>query len=89
MIETLLANMGVTIEQFVLLMTGLGSLIFMAKDFRLGLLILFFSVGVEFIVFYSLGKDVSLYIITLLASFVLLTISLLISYSKKSGLVIQ
>jgi len=87
-LDLLLANMGITLEQYLLLATALGSLMFMAKDLRLGCLILFFMVGIEFLVLYASGRNYHYHLLVLLLCVVLLTVNLLISYSKKTNMVV-
>jgi len=81
-------NLGVTNEVFILIVTVLSCVIFMAKELRLGLLLLFFITSVEFMILYALGLNTTYHIITILASFVILTISLLISYKKTQGMIV-
>jgi hypothetical protein len=90
MIETvvgdLVSNLGVTFTQLVLLMTVLGSLIFIAVELRLGLLLLFFMTGIETIVFWSYGvatTDLSMVVSVFLSSFVLMAVSLLLIKPKQ------
>ncbi len=84
----LTSNLGVTNEVFILIVTVLSSIIFMAKEFRLGLLLLFFMTSIEFMIFYALGFNTMYHIIMILASFVILTISLLISYKKTQSVIV-
>lgn len=81
----LIGNLGITLPQLVLLITALGSLIFMALDLRLGLMMLFFMFGIETVAFWAAAVasyDLYLAISALLASFVLMALSLLMSKPK-------
>lgn len=83
----LVGNLEVTVAQLVLLITALGSMIFMALDLRFGLLMLFFMFGVETLVFWSYGvttAELTLSVLCLLSSFVALTLSLLLVSSKTA-----
>ena len=82
----LVGNLEVTLPQLVLIITTLGSLIFMAVDMRFGLMILFFLYGVEVIIFWSAGVaaiDLTLSVMCLLAALVMMTLSLLVTRSKQ------
>jgi hypothetical protein len=83
----LVGNLNVTVVQLVLLITALGSMIFMALDLRFGLLMLFFMFGVETLVFWAYGvttAEMTLSTLCLLSSFVALTLSLLLVSSKQA-----
>jgi hypothetical protein len=89
----LIGNLGVTFPQWVILITVLGSIIFMAVEVRFGLMMLFLMVGFETVVFwYSqtyitglgiTGGDMILMASVLLGVFVLMTLSLLMVKSKQ------
>lgn len=88
MIETfasLVETLGVTTEFWILIITALSSIIIMAKEFRLGVLLLFFMEGLEFIALYSFGLEIFYHTLGLLITFALLVLTLLISYSKGSN----
>jgi len=82
-LDDLISNMGIGLETYVLLIIVLGSIIFMAKDFRLGLIMIFLLSSVFLIIFNELDRDITLYIYSTLLSFALMTISLMIS-NKRS-----
>lgn len=86
-VVVMLGNLEVTLVQVVLLLTALGSMIFMALDLRFGLLMLFFMFGCETVVFMAYGvTQAEMYLtgLALLSSFVALTLSLLLVSSKQS-----
>lgn len=89
MMEGILAlfetNLGFTLENIILLCTALGSMIFMAKDFRTGIIILFIIFGSEFMMFYSTGMDSFFALIAFLLTFALLALSLYITPAKGYG----
>lgn len=86
-IETLITNLGVSVSQFTLIITLFVSFLFMAKDLRLGLIFLFIFTGAELIAFYYLSMNIMLHTIVLLASLVMLTLSLLFSRQRSGGIV--
>ncbi|MEM5810120.1 MAG: hypothetical protein QW156_04510 [Candidatus Aenigmatarchaeota archaeon] len=83
-LASFIANLGVDVQQLVLIITSLGSIIFMSRDFRLGILILFFLIGMETLVFYKLNYDITIYVYAVLLSFILLIISILISFKRTT-----
>lgn len=78
--EELWVNLGVTLDQFIMLVTFMASLIFMAKDLRLGIMMLFLFNCIEVILFASAGVDITLISIATLISLVLMAFSLFMSY---------
>lgn len=83
----MVGNLGVTVTQLVLLLTALGSIIFMAVELRLGFMMMFMLFGVEFVILWSYGAqvgDLTLAGICLLASFVTMTLSLLLIRPKQN-----
>jgi len=88
LVSELTSNLGVTNEIFILIVTVLSCIVFMAKELRLGLILLFFITSIEFMIFYALGLNTTYHIITILALFVILTISLLISYKKAQNVIV-
>ena len=51
------SNLGVSFETTVLLIAVIGSLIFFAKDFKLGITIMFVTMGALFMWFYAAGLN--------------------------------
>lgn len=90
---SLISNLGVTWPQLVLIITALGVMIFMAVELRFGLMMMFFMFAFETLVFwYSMNNvpdlgittvDLTLSTSVTLASFVIMTLSLLITKSKQ------
>lgn len=79
-------TLGVTLPQFILLITALGAVIFIAVELRFGLMMLFFMFAVELIAFWSYGVayiDLILSVMCLLATFVCMTLSLLLVRSGQ------
>lgn len=87
-VVSLFAPLGVSVDMFILIITILGSVIIMAKDFRLGLIILFMLEAGELIFFSFLNYDITYYVLALLSTFVLMVLGLFISYKKTSSGVI-
>ena len=50
-------NVGMTIENILVILLGLGSLIFMANNFQVGSLISFIMSGLAFMVAYNYGLN--------------------------------
>ena len=87
-IALLFSEIGVTLPQFVLIITALGSLIFIAVEIRFGLMFLFFMFGVETVVFWWAGVslvDLLLVVMCLLSSFVMMALSLLLIKSSEQS----
>lgn len=76
-------NLGIALEDLILLFTVLGSFIFFAKDLRIGLIALTILTAGETIMFYNAGVDYVKAIVVFFASIVLLSLSLYISYDKS------
>lgn len=53
--ETVADNVGISLENIVLLVVVLGGFVFYAKDFRLGVVIHFIMMGATFMWFYAAG----------------------------------
>jgi len=73
-----LANVGLSIEPTIAILIFFITLIFTTKDLRLGLLIGMLLYGLALIIAYSLGLNTLYYVIGVLLTFALLTLSLLI-----------
>jgi hypothetical protein len=82
LLDLLVGNLGIVYEDLVLLLTILGSIIFFAKDLRLGALILFIFLVSEYLIFSLLGMETFKALIAVLVAVVLLTLSLYITHSK-------
>lgn len=86
LLETIIfAHVGISMANFILLVAVLGSMLFMALNFRLGLILLFLMQGFLFIFFYSMRFDMTIIILSLLSTFVLMALSLILSYSNSGG----
>lgn len=83
--EEMWANLGVTTDQLIMILTFMASLIFMAKDLRLGMMLLFFLNSIEFLLFYGSGYDVTLISIAVLISLVLMAMTLFMSHQRSKG----
>lgn len=78
-------NLGITWPQLIVLITALGSLIFMAVEVRLGLMMMFLMFGIETVAFWIYGMsatEITIVTMALLATFVLMALSLLVTRSK-------
>ena len=78
------AGLGVSFESVVLLIAVTGSIIFFAKDFKLGITIMFITMGGLFMWFYSAGLN---YVPALMVMFMALIIMAFTFYavSKTAG----
>jgi hypothetical protein len=56
-IDQIMANNGLGFEWTILLIIIFGSIIFFAKDFRIGILMLFVTTGLSFMLFYHWGLN--------------------------------
>lgn len=87
------AGLGVGVEELIMLATFCFCLIITVKDFRIGLQVYFLLFMIEFAAFYQMnieGLGAFNYwkpLVAGLICLVLLTFSLLIGYSKKSGVI--
>ena len=87
LIDLLVGNLGITFENLVLVITILGSLLFFAKDFRIGIIILFLFFAGEFMIFSLLEMETFAALMGVLVSLVVLTLSLWVSHSKAGAIV--
>lgn len=76
-------NLGVGIDDLLIIFTGLVLLLFYAVDFRIGVVLTFFLFSVEVIVFQAIGLPTSKIVILSLGSFVLLALSMYVSVAKN------
>jgi len=85
LVDPIVGDLGVTIPQLLAVFTTLGCVIIMAKDFRLGIMFLFFFTLVEFIMLYASGYDTSLQLIITFCSLAILSLSYLITHKKTQS----
>lgn len=78
-----LANMNITLETIVLIIFLFGSLIFFARSFLIGTMLLFFGSVLIFLWFYNTGMNFVPMVIVFLISLVMMTLSLY-SISRQS-----
>ena len=78
-------SFGIGIQDYILLVTILGLFIFYAIDLRIGLLIQFVSLALMFIAFHAISWPTQHVLLALLATLVLLALSLFVSYQKTRG----
>lgn len=81
-IALLVGNLGVTVPQLIAVLTCFGSLVFMAKDLRLGIMFLFFANGIELMGLWAFKYDITIQLLVLFVSLALMAISLILSYKK-------
>lgn len=82
-IENVLSNINVSFETVILLIFLFGSLIFYARSFIIGSILLFFISALIFIWFHSAGLNFVPILIVFLISLVMLTLTLY-SISRQS-----
>lgn len=83
-IDLIVGNLGVSLEYLILLMTVLGCIIFMTKDFRLGLIIMFVMFMAEYMMFYLLGLNTFAALIAIFVNIVVLALSIYVTHSKST-----
>lgn len=83
LLELLVGNLGISLGDITLLMVTMGSLIFFAVDFRLGVVLLFFMWSTLLALFSALNMPTNGVILLSFSGFVFLTLSLYISVSKN------
>lgn len=88
LLNTLTGNLGMGFEEIVLLITFLGSLLFLARDFRIGLIVLLVLFAAEYIVFSLTGWKNFTALIATVITLVAITLTIYISHSKKRGMVV-
>lgn len=81
----LLSPLGVSIPQLLAIFTTLGCIVAMAKDVRLGIMLLFIFSAIELSILFMVGMDITLHLIMVLASFSLLAVSYLVTYKKTQS----
>lgn len=82
--DLIAGNLGLSFENLILVLTILGSLIFFAKDLRLGAIVLFMLLASEFIIFYELGMESFTVLMAFMCNIVILTLSLYITHNKTA-----
>lgn len=87
-LDLLITNLGIGLEPFILLFTGLIMVIFGSADFRLGVLLFMFSVGLEIPILQFFDLDIQLHAVALFGSFVLNILLLWVSYSRSKSVII-
>ncbi len=87
LIQLLVGNLGIAVEDLILLITILGSTIFAAKDLRIGIIILLILVTSEYMIFVSLEMESFKALMAMLTAIVILTLSLYITHSKSGGII--
>ena len=75
-IDILIGNIGVSFEWTVFLIFLIGSLIFFAKDFKLGLMLLMVTMGAIFVWFYETGNNYTIPLAVFFMCIVILALSL-------------
>jgi CHASE2 domain-containing sensor protein len=84
-IAMIFGNLGATPPQVITLLTVLGCLLIMAKDFRLGIMFLMLFSSLIFMGAYFFSYDTTIPLVTLLVSFALLSITYLLTYKKSQS----
>jgi len=79
------ANLGVSLENIIFIVLLVGSIIFYAKDFRLGSVMQLFVMSGLFMMDYALGWDWSKPLIVMLLSLVVLAFTLMFSMQESSS----
>lgn len=77
-------NVGFPLETVIVLVGFLGSLVFFAQDFKLGVLINFVSNGLFFLLFYYLGWSYGIAAVSMFLSLVVLSLTLFFVQKQAS-----
>lgn len=72
-----------SVEDIILFLTVMGTLLFMATDLRIGLIIMFLLSAVEFVLFAIFGMETTKAMYALLITLVIMALSFYIGASKK------
>lgn len=93
--ETVATNIGMSIEYVLVILLTLGAMLFMAKNFKLGVMLLFFTSGVMFIVvfganqYYSAGMNYAPFLAIFFISLVIMVFTVYsASRSAQEGSII-
>lgn len=78
--------LGIGLPDYILVVTVLGSLIFMGVDLRRGIMILFLLLAAEFVVFTLLGFNTFKVFIVFLLVFTVMALSIIISFKKSEAM---
>lgn len=79
---TVASNIGMPIEYVLVILLTLGSMLFMAKNFKLGAMLLFFTSGVVFIIvfganqYYSAGMNYAPFLALFFISLVIMVFTI-------------
>lgn len=74
-LENMFSNLGVSIETTVLIIIVIGSLIFMAKKYEIGLIILLITSSLTFMLFYHLEMRYTNHLVVMFMSLIFLALS--------------
>jgi len=83
LIATLTGNLGIGFEELVLLITFLGSLLFLARDMRIGLIVMLILFASEYIVFSLTGWQTFTALMATVLTLVAITLTIYISHTKQ------
>ena len=86
-IELIENNIGVSLENTLLMLTVLGSIIIMAKDVKLGFVVLFMTSAVWMIICIWMEWEWFPSVVVCLCSFVLMTLLLYVIREKVTGVI--
>ena len=84
-IETIASNVGMTFENILILLCGVGGLVFYAKDFKLGLMLHFIIYGLLFAWFYYVGYIYEIAETLMFVFLVILSLSLYATFGQSEG----
>lgn len=81
--DLVLDNLGLNFEVFLILLSFLVSFLFFVKDFRIGAMTMFLLSGSVYIILRINNLDTFLSLLFVFTSFVIMTLSLYISQSRR------
>lgn len=85
-LEHLIENVGISFENIILIIVLVGNLLFMAKDYKLGITMYFITSGCLFMWFYAADYNYAPSLIVFFISLIILALSLYtVNKSASSG----
>ena len=82
--DTLTNNLGIGLQEIVLVILILGAFLFFATNFKIGLIIMLIFTGISFVLFESLGYDATISLYAFLITIVLMSLSIYTSRSQSA-----
>lgn len=81
--NTLTNNLGIGLQEIILIILILAAFLFFATNFKIGLIVLLTFTGISFITFVSIGYDATISLYAFLITIVLMALSIYTSRNQK------